>query len=244
MKDRIIVLLAICVMVITSNAQDSSIRENLKKQAINPFGKKVSFGISWNQYWGTITGKNLPEEYFSKPCIGYNLMVQYYPVSFAGIGIGAGFQQRGAGIISPDNSGGSFTHPWEDPVGDPDSTYRRRLRYNALELPITILLRTPGDVIRGVRPSAAFGFTFIKPRSVHDFFFSVEDGFHTDEIVTDQYASRDLATQFSIGADIDAGGGSVLQAHLVLTKGTRNVFAGSQGDGRMETIGFRLAFLY
>jgi len=243
MKKNILILLISCLSI-AGYSQGTNVSRPNKLESGNPFGKKLSFGVSWNQYWGTIEGSNLPETYFSKPCIGYNLLIQYYPVSFLGIGIGGGFQQRGAGIITPDKSGGSFTHPWETPVGDPDSTYRRRIRYNALELPVTILLRMPKDIIQGVRPSAAVGLAFVRSRAVHDFFFSVEDGFHIDKLVTQDYASRDLATQFSIGADIDAGGGSVLQAHLVLTKGTKNVFALNQGDGRLESIGFRVAFLY
>ena len=242
-KKNILILL-ISLLGVAGYSQKITSSSSGKLESANPFGKKLSFGVSWNQYWGTIKGNNLPETYFSKPCIGYNLLLQYFPVSFLGIGIGGGFQQRGAGIITPDKSGGSFTHPWETPVGDPDSTYRRRIRYNAMELPVTILLRMPKDIIRGVRPSAAIGFAFVRSRAVHDFFFSVEDGFHSDKLVTKDYASRDLATQFSIGADIDAGGGSILQAHLVLTKGTKNVFTMNQGDGRMETIGFRVAFLY
>lgn len=210
----------------------------------NVFGKKFYYGLSWNQYWGTIKGDNLPETYFTKPCIGYGLLLQYYPVSFLGVGVGGGFQQRGAGIITPDKSGGSFTHPWESPTGDADSTYRRRLRYNAMEMPVTLLLRTPKDIIRGVRPSLAAGISFVRVRKVHDFFASPEDGFHTDAIVSADYTSRDLATQVSLGADIDAGGSGILQVHLVYTKGTKNVFAAGQGDGTMKTIGFRVSWLF
>ena len=82
-----------------------------ESQQPDPFSKKFRMGISWNQYWGTIKGNDLPETYFAKPCIGYNLTAQYHPLSFIGIGLGWGFQQRGAGIITPDKSGGSFTHP-------------------------------------------------------------------------------------------------------------------------------------
>lgn len=210
----------------------------------SPFNKKTYLGISWNQYWGTIKGKDLPEDYFAKPCLGYNLQFHYFPVSFIGFGIGGGFQQRGAGIITPDKSGGSFTHPWESPVGDPDSTYRRRLRYNAIEFPVLITIRSPKDIIRGVRPSGSAGISFIKPTKVHDFFFSVEDGFHTDQIVDNLYSKKDLATQLTLGADIDAGGSAILQVHLVWSKGSRNIFAANQGNGRLETIGFRVQFIY
>lgn len=210
----------------------------------NPFESKFYWGISGNQYWGNIKGNDLPREYFGKPCLGFNLRAEYYPLSFVGIGIGAGIQQRGAGIINEDKSGGSFTHPWDYPQFNGDSTYRQRLRFNTFEVPITLLLRSPKDLIKGVRPSAALGVAYVKTQRVNDVFLSVEDGYHLDQIVTSDYLANDLAMQVSVGADIDAGGSCILQFHLVYTKGTKNIYAVNQGDGRLETYGFRLAWLY
>ena len=107
----------------------------------NVFEKKVRLGLSWNQYWGTIKGSNLPKEYFAKPCVGASLRAEYYPLSFVGIGVGVGVQQRGAGIINEDKTGGTFSHPWFGAQDNTeDSTYRERLRMNTIEVPITLLL--------------------------------------------------------------------------------------------------------
>ncbi len=81
-------------------------------------------------------------------------------------------------------------------------------------------------------------------RWVNDVFQSPEDGFHTTQVVSEDYLRRDLAVQLTAGVDIDAGGGGVLQVHLVYAGGTRNVYASGQGDGRLNTYGFRLSWLY
>jgi hypothetical protein len=238
-------LLLVILFAVAGSAFSQSIKEITEQGAIkNPFAKKIYWGISGNQYWGTIKGDNLAREYFGKPCLGFNLRLEYYPISFVGVGVGAGIQQRGAGIINEDKSGGSFTHPWDYPQFNGDSTYRQRLRFNTFEIPVTILVRSPKDVIKGVRPSAAIGFSFINTMRVNDVFLSVEDGYHIDQVVTKDYLKKDIATQISLGCDIDAGGSGILQVHLVYTKGTKNVYAANQGNGHLETYGFRLAWLY
>jgi len=221
-------------------------KEEIMAQAVekNIFEKKLKFGLSWNQYWGTIKGSNLPKEYFAKPCVGASLRTEYYPLSFLGVGVGFGVQQRGAGIINEDKTGGTFTHPWfglQD--NTEDSTYRERLRMNTIEVPVTLLLRTPKDVIKGVRLTAAAGIVWIKNDYVKDFWHKPEDGFHTIINVDNDYIKQDLGYQASIGADINAVG-SVFQVHLVYTKGTKNIYKTGSGDGRVETYGFRLAWLY
>lgn len=210
----------------------------------NVFEKKVRLGLSWNQYWGTIKGSNLPKEYFAKPCVGASLRAEYYPLSFVGIGVGVGVQQRGAGIINEDKTGGTFSHPWFGAQDNTeDSTYRERLRMNTIEVPITLLLRTPKDVVKGMRLSAAVGIVWIKNDYVKDFWHKPEDGFHTIINVDNDYIKQDLGYQASLGADIDAGQ-SIFQVHFVYTKGTKNIYSTGSGDGRVETYGFRVAWLY
>jgi hypothetical protein len=205
--------------------------------------KKFRWGLSWNQYWGIIKGDNLPKEYFAKPCIGGSLRAEYYPLSFIGIGVGVGIQQRGAGIINVDNYGAPFTHPWE-PNPDLDSTYLERLRFTTTEIPVTILLRTPKDIIKGVKLSGAVGLVFINTTSVIDFFNKPDDGFHTATDVSNDYISNDLGYQMSLGADIVAAESCILQFHLVYSKGTKNVYKTGPGDGQVETYGFRVSWLF
>ncbi len=207
------------------------------------FDKKFRWGISWNQYWGIVRGDSLPETYFAKPCVGFNLRSEYYPVSFLGMGAGFGIQQRGSGIKNPDLYGGSFTHPWE-PNYDPDSTYRERLRITTLEMPVTVLFRTPNDVIKGIRISGAAGVVFIRNNHVKKFFHRPEDGFHTIVDVSDDYIKNDLGFQGSIGTDIDAAGSCIFQVHIVYSVGTKNIYKAESGDGRVHTYGFRVSWLF
>jgi hypothetical protein len=231
----------------TAQQTHQSTKEKILAEADMPdiFAKKFKFGLSWNQYWATIKGTNLPEEYFAKPAVGINLRLEYYPFNFIGIGGGFGVQQRGAGIINEDNSGGTFTKPWFGAQGSTeDSTYRQRLRMNTIEVPITLLLRTPKDVVKGVRLSAAAGINWIKNDYVKDFWHKPEDGFHTITDVADQYIKNDLLYQFSFGADMSMANLSVFQFHLVYTRGTKNIFTTGGWNGNVETYGFRVAWLY
>ena len=167
---------------------------------------------------------------------------------------GVAFQQRGAGINHTDVTGGAFAHPWifvDTPQGyrsgDPDSTHLDRLRFSTLEMPLTLLLRTPKDIFQeGMRLSAGVGPTLIHTSRVNQTFQSVIDGSHPYNWVTDNYIRNDLGYQVSLGADIDSGGGgkSIFQIHFVYTQGLSNVFAKGQADGRQTTFGVRFSWLF
>lgn len=208
------------------------------------FDKKFRWGISYNLYWSTIMGDDLPNNYFIKPSLGFNLRVEYYPKSFIGISAGFGVQQRGAGIVNQDQYGGSFSHPWIKPNGDIDSTYTQKLRFNTLEMPVTLLLRMPGDIIKGMRLSAAVGVVFIHNYQANDVWVDVGTGNHLDHFVTDDYTRNDLGYQISIGPEINAGESNVIQIHFVYSKGMKNIYAAGQGDGRQVTLGVRVTWLF
>jgi len=223
------------------SVKDKILAEGQRK---NIFDKKFRWGISYNSYWSTINGSSLPEKYFVKPSVGFNLRTEYYPLSFVGIGAGFGLQQRGAGIWHQDNYGGSFSHPWIKPTGDLDSTHINKLRFNTLELPVTLLLRTPKDIIKGIRLSAAAGVVFIHDMKANNTWIDVAGGNHISNYVTQDYLRNDLGYQVSFGTDINAGESNLIQVHLVYTKGTKNIYAANQGDGRQQTFGVRVAFLF
>ena len=247
---RIAYLILITFALLSNEALSQETKEVSEKEKIlaeadvkNVFAKKFRWGFSWNQYWSTIKGNNLPKTYFVKPSVGFNVRAEYYPISFIGVGAGFGVQQRGAGIKNIDNYGAPFTHPWNTPY-DRDSTYRERLRFNTIEIPVTILLKTPKDVIKGVRLSAAAGLVFVKVDWVDDIFLSPEDGYHQITPVSKDYIANDLAYQLSFGTDINAGESCVLQVHFVYTKGTKNIYLTDPGDGRLQTFGVRVAWLF
>lgn len=200
-----------------------------------PFDKKFHAGISLNNYWTTISGPQLAREYFTKPSIGFNIRAEYYLTPYLGVGLGVGYQQYGMGIINQDN-----VHS----LGDPDSTYRERTRFHTIELPISLLLRTPKDVIGGIRISGSIGIAPVMVFKASDIFHSVEDGYHLITPVNDQYLTNDLMTQITLGPEIDSGGTGLFQIHFVYSRGTRNVYSQGQGEAYNHCMGLRIAWLW
>lgn len=220
-----------------------------EEQPATPFDKNFRIGVSFNLYLTKFRGSDLPQEYFAKPSLGMNVRAEYYFLPFLGVGAGFGYQQRGTGVINPDYSGGAFSHPWvvnkNGVQGDPDSTYLQKIRFNTLELPVTLLLRTPKDIAKGVRLSAAAGVIYLYNIEANDVYQSIVDGFHKETPVTADYIRHDLGYQLSFGADIDAGSsGTVFQIHFVYNEGLKNVFAAGQGTGTQAAYGIRLACLF
>ena len=239
-------------------SQELFSQQKLKEQILadgelkDALDKKFHIGISYNQYWSGITGET-QGDYFIKPSVGFNLRTEYYFNSFIGIGLGVGFQQRGAGINRTDITGGAYAHPWifvNTPngykSGDPDSTHLDRLRFSTIEFPLTLLLRTKKDFLqKGMRLSGAVGPTLIHTSRVNQTFQSVIDGFHPYNWVTDNYVRNQFGIQASVGFDIDSGGGtSLFQVHLVYTQTLSNMYVNQPVDGRLVTYGIRFAWLF
>lgn len=199
-----------------------------------PFDKKFHAGISLNNYWTMISGPHLAREYFTKPSIGFNLRAEYYLTPYLGVGLGVGYQQYGMGIINLDK-----VHT----PGDPDSTYRERTRFHSIEIPLSLLLRTPKNVIGGIRFSASVGISPIIIFKSTDIFLSVDDGNHRITNVNNQYLSNDVLTQFTFGPEIDSGGTGLFQIHLVYSRGTKNVYSQGQGEAYNQALGIRITWL-
>ena len=241
MKRLTSIIVLACLASLSAHAQT---KESILKEAepIPVFDKKFYWGLSWNQYWGIIKGTDLPETYFAKPCIGFNLRTEYYILPFLGVGVGAGVQQRGTGVINPDNYGGAFTHPWEEPMYDADSTFRERRRFKTFEFPVTVHLRLP--ITKDIRLSASAGVAFMPVTGVTNYFLSVEDGYHKITDLSSSYLKSDVSYQLSVGPDINAGESCVLQAHFIYTRGTKNVYQSGTGNGNLTTYGFRVSCLF
>lgn len=231
-------------------------QQNLKEKILadgiprRAFEDKFHWGAAFHLYWSTISGDQVGDSYFMKPSLGGSIRAEYYFNSFLGVGIGAGFQQRGAGIVNQDKTGGAFAHPWitnnMGTIGDPDSTYLERLRFSTLEFPVSILLRTPKDVLQdGMRLSGSIGPTLIHTMQVNQTYQSIIDGFHPYNWVTDNFTRNEIGIQASLGVEIDSGGGrSICQIHAVYSSGLSNVYATDAYSGRSQTIGIRLSWMF
>jgi hypothetical protein len=201
--------------------------------------KKFYWGATFNNYWSSFEGENLPE-YFYKPSLGTTLKVEYYFTDFLGISAGIGWQQRGTGIINRNHE--------EIPLGGRDSTYRERLRMNYVDLPIQLVARMPTPIAGGdVRIAGSVGIVPGRMFNATQIFHSVEDGFHEYTDHTNDLSKSDLAYTASIGADIFAGA-TILQVRLLGNWGTKNVFKNPEvypgQNGKNRTYGIQLGFMF
>jgi Outer membrane protein beta-barrel domain len=208
-------------------------------KTINRFDKKLVFGLTFTNAWTTLSGSGNPKPYFWKPSVGGTASVDYFFKNYIALGIGVSYQQRGTGILNTDYDGS---------LGNPDSTYRERLRFNCLEFPISLTLRTPKDLIRNIRPSLQISLIPSINNLTTRIFYSVEDGFHeTNDLTADHYTS-DLLFEAAAGIDVNAAKTGIFRFHFVWNSGTANVYKNptlyNGWTARNNTIAIRLAWLY
>jgi hypothetical protein len=225
---------ALLLLVFAAGAQAQIKLDTIPKKSI--WSKKFYWGVTFNNSWATIKGTHLPNEYFWKPSVGASVKMEYFFHKNLGLTIGAQYQQKGGGIITEDKV---------KTLGDPDSTYRARIKLHALEIPIAIVLRS-GEVIQntrfhgsvGIAPMINFQSKFVQ--------YSAEDGFHFMEEQPDRYYKNDLALTASAGIDINAGNSSIFQIHFYGTWGTKNVYTDFYpgADGKTRVLGLKLGWMF
>ncbi len=229
-KKFVIIILLMTPFLAVAQQSDS-----VKSKSV--WDKKFYWGATLNNALTTIEGANLPQEYFSRPTIGGSLKTEYYFSKYIGVTIGVGFIAKGAGIITPDLFSG---------LGNPDSTYRARIKFYNLELPIAFIFRGL-EPIKGTRLHAELGIIPSKIIESKYIFLSVEDGFHLIEDHSDRYYKTDLFIHASIGLDINAATSCIFQIDLYGNWGTANVYNTNffpNQSGRNQLYGIRLGWLF
>lgn len=199
--------------------------------------KKWYWGASLNNAIVSFTGSNLPAEYFWRPALGVTLKGEYFFHPNVGITAGCTFQAKGAGIITPDR---------DKSLGNPDSTYRARIKFYDLELPIALVVRGL-EPIHGTRLRAEIGIVPARMLYARYTFLSVEDGFHLIENHSDRYYKTDLFLQGALGLDINAADACIFQVHLYGNWGTRNIYEAASfpgANGRNGLYGIRLGWVF
>lgn len=217
------------------SAQTAAVLDTTAKKT--KWDKKFYFGLTFNNSWSTIKGANLPNDYFWKPSVGTSLRAEYYFTKNIGLSLGVQYQQKGSGIITPDKI---------KALGDPDSTYRGRIKLHALEFPISVVLRS-NEVIRNTRFHGSIGISPMKNLQSTYVFYSVEDGFHLIENHKERYYQADMSLTASLGIDINAGNACIFQVHMYGTWGTKNVYNNDyypNANGKTKVIGLRLGWLF
>ena len=200
--------------------------------------KKLRYGLAWHNSWSSLVGSNLPADYFYKPSLGFKFQADYYFNPNWGLNVGVAYQQRGAGILSPDEV---------KEVGNADSTYRLRLRINSFELPVLLLWRQAKPTIGGTRFTVGFGAVPALIARTGTIFNSVEDGFHILENVSPLYKRFDMLAQAQAGFDINAAGACLLQVQLFYQQGFINAYKSptfANAKGYSSNWGIKLGFMF
>lgn len=250
MKRSTLIAILVAILPVIALAQSPSKEKILEEGEFkNAFQKKFRAGVALNMYWSSVLGNDLPEKYFWKPSLGGVLQARYNFKEWIGVSAGVGFQQSGGGIINQDVTGGAFSHPWIvnkfGTRGDPDSTYLQKLRFNNIDIPVLLELRTPKDVLQpGWRLSGSVGVNMMNTLKVNKIWQSIVDGFHDDHYVTQNYNLKDLGIMAAIGMDIDSGTGQMFQVQFVWMKGTRNIYKVDPGNGHVSYMGMKFIFYY
>lgn len=205
------------------------------REKASGFDKKLLWGFTFTQSWSTVSGSSLPKSYFAKPSVGLLVSAEYFPKNFIGFSAGFGFMQRGAGVQNM-------------PVPNfPDSTFRERLRFSTFELPISVIVRTPKDVIKGLRLSASAGIAPVFMLAAYDTKVSVEPNIANLDVSKDvsaDYFKSDVAFQLTAGPEIDMAGKQVIRIHFYYSQGTTNAYSSGTAKGHTQNGGVRLGWVF
>lgn len=204
------------------------------------FDKKPwRFGFVFQQSWSTIVGSDLPDTYFAKPSTGGGFQAEYQWKKNWLLGVGLNFQQRGAGIITPD---------YDQSLGNPDSTHRFRVRLNFIDVPLSVRWRASKHwLIKGTRPTVGVslvpGFNF----NSDNIRISVEDGFDSVTDLNDHFNKFDVSASAYTGLDF-AAIGTLFQVQLFGNVGALNPYSSSgmysRASGRNILFGLRVGALF
>jgi Outer membrane protein beta-barrel domain len=228
-------LIVVLLSSMAGIAQAQPATDSVKDKSM--WDKKFYWGLTVNNSLTTIKGTDLPNKYFWKPSVGASIRSEYYVHRHVAIAIGIQYQQKGSGIITEDKV---------KTLGDPDSTYRARIKLHALEIPIAIVFRS-NEVIKNTRFHGSIGISPMKNFKSSFVQYSIEDGFHVIENHKGRYYKSDLGIAASLGVDINAGNSAIFQVHLYATWGTKNVYNQDfypDAQGKTKVIGLRLGWMF
>jgi Outer membrane protein beta-barrel domain len=200
----------------------------------NIFDKKWQIGLSYLQAWTSISGQH-EKEYFYKPSVGFIITLDYNIKPSFGLYGGLAYQQRGSGINNADDEKG---------LGNADSTNRERLRFNCVDLHLGVNFRGKRDIIERVRWSGSLGLVVIYNYLADDIFYSVEDGFHKFEDVTESYNRVDVALEGALGLDINVANATILRIQAITNFGLTPVSNNSNLGGNNRLWGIKLGWLF
>lgn len=228
---------AIKVIVLLVASAATGFAQTDSSQQKSRWEKRWLWGASFNNSLVSFRGAHSANNYFWRPGLGVTLKGEFFITPYLGLTAGVTFHAKGAGIITPDTN---------KDLGDPDSTYRARIKFYNLEVPVAIVFRGL-EPIRGTRLRAELGLVPSRIVYAKYIFLSVEDGFHFVEDQSNRYYKSDLFVQAALGLDINANDACIFQVHLYGNWGTRNVYNTTLAPGaaaRNQLYGIRLGWMF
>ena len=213
-------LIASCLLLptikLTAQFQGDSTWLNSRPATFKSIPKKwLTPGLTFTQGFTSIEDASR-NDYFVKPSLSGGATLSFNPIQWVSLTSGITHEQHGAGILLNDDVGG---------IGNPDSTYRTRLRLNTWGIPMFLTVRTP-ELFDKTRISASYGMTYQRLDRATKVFHSVEDGFHQVEEYTEFFVPGFWTTSWSMGLEIEVPGSAVLQIHYVASRSRQNVYQG------------------
>ncbi len=233
---RILILLFLA-LDFNGFAQLDSSRIKKFDYGTNRFEKKFLIGGVFNSGWSRYLNFEGPEV-FTKPSLGIYVKSEYYFNDWFGLSLAIGHQQAGTGIVSLDT---------DKSLGNPDSTYRLRIRTNNLAFPLMIQLRTPNDVFRGGRLSLGLGISPKYAYNAKTIFHSLEDGFHDKQVVSERFVKFDLPLRGTIGIDVNAANSCLFRLNFLIEYGFNKLYTDPTTNilsGQNLLFGFDVDFLF
>lgn len=213
-------LIASCLLLPTiklaAQFQGDSTWLNSRPATFKSIPKKwLTPGLTFTQGFTSIEDASR-NDYFVKPSLSGGATLSFNPIQWVSLTSGITHEQHGAGILLNDDVGG---------IGNPDSTYRTRLRLNTWGIPMFLTVRTP-ELFDKTRISASYGMTYQRLARATKVFHSIEDGFHQVEEYTEFFVPGFWTTSWSMGLEIEVPGSAVLQIHYVASRSRQNVYQG------------------
>jgi hypothetical protein len=233
MKSAVIIFVSCVFLSLNGNAQ-SYRSEALKKPTV--FERKFLVGFAVNNSWANY--RDARDSSFYRPSLGTHARIEYRFMETMHLSLGAGIQQRGMGIYTPDLN---------NSVGNQDSTGRLRYRSTTLDFPIEVAFRPKKEVFKNTRMRFAIGATPSVMHKALRIWKSLDDGFHVEQVITPDFARFDIPLRASAGLDIKAPGNVLFRASFVFEYGFKSIYTSPINGTKSYTnslFGLDLTFLF
>jgi hypothetical protein len=220
------VFLSLSLGVRAQDAKPDSIVLDVKPDSVvlkGIYERKLIFGVYGNFGLSNITnagGDSIARK--AKPSMGGGIRVEYYPVRWLGISVGLGVQQKGS-IYKSSFSGNSdsLNYAVRNVPVTTDVRTNNRLKLSGIELPIMLHLRTPKEIVRNLRLSAAIG---LIPTYNFRMVYATADANVVNINLTHNIIPWDLNYTVSLGPEISTGKSSIIRLHIFGKWGTVNSY--------------------